>query len=149
MTHDNVLVFFKSPDGKGGWLPVDRDELPDWIKDPAIIDRLMAGEQATNPPAGPEFYRVTVVAREPVPEPVPRLYGYLHSREVGGCGNMAFFLATKPAPGLPPPNLGDITYADGSHPRAGEMTLRCGSCGGAMWRRGQSVWRTADLVTIS
>ena len=48
MDIEHILVFFASPDGKNDWKPVNRDLLPDWLKKPEIVDRMIAGEQVWN-----------------------------------------------------------------------------------------------------
>lgn len=148
MTHENVLVFFKSPDGKAGWEPVEHKDLPDWIRTKAIVDRLVDGEQAQNPPIDPEYYRVCVVDRKPVVEEVKRAYAYIHNRDFGGCGAVAFYLGRRPDPGTPPPRNDELIYPNGSHP-AEAMSLRCGSCGGEMWKRGRQAWRSLDVMTVT
>ncbi len=42
-----VLVFFESRDQRE-WTPIDRDELPEWLRDERIWDRLIAGEIVRN-----------------------------------------------------------------------------------------------------
>lgn len=48
MEVDHILVLFESPDGRNLWKPVPREDIPDWLRTPAIFDRLIAGEQVRN-----------------------------------------------------------------------------------------------------
>ena len=47
MTEELVLVFFKSSN-KLDWTPVDRDEIPEWLRDEALIDKMIKGECVRN-----------------------------------------------------------------------------------------------------
>jgi hypothetical protein len=148
MDQEHVLVFFQSPDGREGWKPVERDNIPDWLRDDDIIQRLIDGEMANNATQNSGFWRVTVVHREPVAPlalPMVRNFAYLH-RE--GCGSPAFFLQRRPKPGEPVPPSHEIAYADGSHP-APNGQLRCGSCGGAVWKIGTRGWQLNDIVAVT
>jgi len=42
-----VLVFFVSSD-KINWTPLERDDIPTWLKDETLIERMMAGECVRN-----------------------------------------------------------------------------------------------------
>ncbi|MDA8260571.1 MAG: hypothetical protein M0Z99_33890 [Betaproteobacteria bacterium] len=48
MELEHILVFFESQDGVRDWKPVDREQIPDWVRTPEIIDRLIAGEKVRN-----------------------------------------------------------------------------------------------------
>lgn len=48
MDIDHILVFFESPDGRNLWRAVEREKIPDWLREPAIVDRLLKGEQVRN-----------------------------------------------------------------------------------------------------
>lgn len=75
MELEHILVFFGSLDGETDWRPVDRELLPDWIRDPDIIDRMLAGEKAINTAdRHPVYYRVVEIDR-------PRPAGQLEARK--------------------------------------------------------------------
>ena len=65
-TNEAVLVFFTSRN-KLDWAPVEREALPDWIRDREIIDRLIKGETVRNVTAeegtGMRFYTAMVIDR--------------------------------------------------------------------------------------
>ena len=64
-----VVVFFSSKDGaKGPWTPMDRDLLPEWLKDESIIERMLAGEATTNTDDSPTWYSAIAIKRMPEPE---------------------------------------------------------------------------------
>ena len=46
-TRELVLVFFVSND-KLSWTPIAREDIPEWLKDEALIDRLVAGDCVRN-----------------------------------------------------------------------------------------------------
>ena len=48
MEIDHILVFFESPDGRNLWRAVERENIPDWLRDPAIVNRMLIGEQVRN-----------------------------------------------------------------------------------------------------
>lgn len=62
-----VLVFFSSHD-KETWTLIERDDLPEWLRDEKIWDRLRAGEAVRNTYADAErkemkWYAATTVDR--------------------------------------------------------------------------------------
>ena len=60
----HFLVFFRSVNGGDGWEPVEREHIPDWLRDPGIVDRLMAGEQVVNTAdKAPMYYRIVEPVR--------------------------------------------------------------------------------------
>ena len=64
---DLVLVFFESSD-KLNWTPMDRAKIPEWLRDEAIWDRLIAGEAVRNTfqdaeQRGMKWYTATAVNR--------------------------------------------------------------------------------------
>lgn len=61
MDHNNVLVFWESPNGRDGWKPVERDAIPEWLRDEGLIDRMIAGEMLRNVSREERWWRVTVV----------------------------------------------------------------------------------------
>lgn len=46
-TQELVLVFFRSRD-KLHWDPVERDDIPEWLRSEEYINRLIAGEAVRN-----------------------------------------------------------------------------------------------------
>ena len=55
-----VLVIYKSANGRDGWCPVFPADVPEWLKAPEIVGRLVAGEQCCDVaqgPAGSDWYR--------------------------------------------------------------------------------------------
>lgn len=76
MEIEHVLVVFKSPDGKNLWKPVEREQIPDWLRDPAIFDRLIKGEQVRNTTEKTErYFKVIEIDR-------PRPAGQIAARKV-------------------------------------------------------------------
>lgn len=64
MDVEHILVFFASPNGIDNWKPVERDLIPEWLRDPDIVDRLMAGEQVVNTAEkAPMYYRTVEPVR--------------------------------------------------------------------------------------
>lgn len=64
MDIERVIVFFTSPDGRNDWKPVDRDDLPGWIRNQAVIDRMLAGELARRKADKPRrFFKAVMVDR--------------------------------------------------------------------------------------
>ena len=63
----HILVFFESPDGVT-WTPVDREQIPDWLRDPAIVERLMAGEKVRNTEENKERYFLVKEVDRPRPD---------------------------------------------------------------------------------
>lgn len=56
----DVLVIFTSTTGRAPWHPVKPTEVPDWVKHPDVMARLVAGEEAMKCDegvAGSNFYR--------------------------------------------------------------------------------------------
>ena len=67
-----VLVFFESND-KLNWTPMDRDTIPEWLRNEAIWDRLVAGDAVRNiyqdaEQKGMKWYTATAVNRMNVPK---------------------------------------------------------------------------------
>lgn len=68
-----VFVAFRSTDAGKSWCPVERDNLPDWLRDAHTIERMLTGVCARNPAeeakGGPEvWWKLTQLDR-------PRLAG--------------------------------------------------------------------------
>lgn len=60
-----MLVIYASPNGRDHWRPVPPSEVPAWLKDPAYMGRLVAGEAAMKADEGrngSEWYRAERVA---------------------------------------------------------------------------------------
>lgn len=67
---EHILVFFESATGVDGWNPIERENIPDWLRDSDVIERLIAGEKAINPAdKTPKYYCAIQVER-------PRPIGY-------------------------------------------------------------------------
>jgi len=67
MTHlaQAELVILASADGRGAWSPVLPAAVPDWIKEPDTLARLVAGEcamKADEGESGSLWYRAQAVA---------------------------------------------------------------------------------------
>jgi hypothetical protein len=43
------LIILRSPDGESDWTPVMPDQVPEWLKDPVVVGRLVNGEMAQGP----------------------------------------------------------------------------------------------------
>mgnify|MGYP001589209054 CR=1 FL=1 len=71
MTTDYVLVFHASSD-QVHWEPLKRDDIPMWLRDEAIIDRLIVGEAVRNIQRencqGMRWYAVTAVRPMALPK---------------------------------------------------------------------------------
>lgn len=46
-SHELVLVFFRSQN-KLDWSPVERDDIPEWMRDEALIEKLLQGNCVRN-----------------------------------------------------------------------------------------------------
>lgn len=59
MDTEHILVFFSSANGIDNWQPVERENIPDWLRDSDIVDRMIAGERVVNTEdKAPLYYRV-------------------------------------------------------------------------------------------
>jgi len=67
MDLEHVFVVFESPDGKDHWKPVPRENIPDWLRDKTIVDRMLAGEQVRNTADKEIRYYKTVEIERPRP----------------------------------------------------------------------------------
>lgn len=75
MDLERILVFFESPNGRDLWKAVERENIPDWLRDQSIVDRMIAGEQVVNTADKvPTFWRVVEIDR-------PRPAGQLAARK--------------------------------------------------------------------
>jgi len=67
---EHILVFFESITGIDGWQPIERENIPDWLRDQGVIEHLIDGEKAINHnDKTPQYYCAIQVAR-------PRPIGY-------------------------------------------------------------------------
>ena len=69
------MVFLRSGD-KIDWQPIPRDEIPEWLKDEALIDRMIGGEAIRNTQQDAEtgkmwWYAITAVNLKNVPKRAP------------------------------------------------------------------------------
>lgn len=66
------LIIWRSPDGEKGWKIIKPDEVPDWVKHPDVMGRLVAGDMVTDQKHSPFWYRA-----EPTPsaQEVARIHG--------------------------------------------------------------------------
>jgi len=63
-----VLVIYRSANGRDGWQPVMQHDVPEWVKEPSIMGRLVAGEQCMDVAegdAGSYWYRAVPVVSKP------------------------------------------------------------------------------------
>lgn len=75
MELEHVLVVFESPDGINNWKPVDREQIPDWMRSPDVFDRLLAGDKVQNTAdKTTRFFRAVEIDR-------PRPAGQLAARK--------------------------------------------------------------------
>lgn len=61
------LVIYRSANGRDNWEPVMFDSVPEWVKTPEIMGRLIAGEQcmdAKEGDSGSDWYRAVKVVSE-------------------------------------------------------------------------------------
>ena len=47
--HKATLVIYVSPNGRDNWVPVEPGAVPAWLRVPAIMGRLVAGEACSDP----------------------------------------------------------------------------------------------------
>lgn len=46
------LIIYASKNGRDGWEPVLPDSVPEWVKDPDTLGRMVAGDMAFKPNEG-------------------------------------------------------------------------------------------------
>ena len=59
-----VLVVFESPNGRDNWKPLMAADVPEWVRHPDVMGRLVAGEQcmdAAQGDKGSKWYRASRV----------------------------------------------------------------------------------------
>lgn len=62
--HQAMLVIFKSPNGRDNWEPLEAADVPEWVKQPDIMGRLVTGEQCMDVAQGDKgsaWYRAEAV----------------------------------------------------------------------------------------
>lgn len=72
-----LLVIYASPDGRMDWKPVPANLVPDWIKDPDTIGKLLEGNMCQSPNSASRtvWYRaVRVMSPEEQKREQARLY---------------------------------------------------------------------------
>lgn len=75
MELEHIVVVFESPDGRNLWKPVEREQIPDWLRDQDIFDRLLQGEIVRNTAEKEvRFFKVIEVER-------PRPAGYRDAKK--------------------------------------------------------------------
>ena len=47
-----MVVVMRSANGEDGWEPVKPEDVPDWVKEPDCMGRLVAGDMAQGPAEG-------------------------------------------------------------------------------------------------
>ena len=63
-TKQAVLVVFESPNGRDQWKPLVASDVPEWVRHPDVMGRLVAGEQcmdAAQGDKGSKWYRAARV----------------------------------------------------------------------------------------
>lgn len=61
------LVIFGSKNGRDDWIPISESDVPEFVKDPVTMGRLVAGEQcmdAGERPRGSMWYRAVRVVTQ-------------------------------------------------------------------------------------
>ena len=62
------LIVYRSATGRDNWEPLNQSEVPDWVKEPRTMGRLVAGEMCCDTQIGDkgsDWYRaVKVVSKE-------------------------------------------------------------------------------------
>lgn len=64
MKRTALLVILKSPNGRDDWTPVKQEDVPDWVKEPDRMARLIDGDMVCDPtmgPTGSSWYRAEKV----------------------------------------------------------------------------------------
>jgi hypothetical protein len=64
MEVEHIFVVFWSHRGRDPWYPIERENIPDWLRDEAIINRMLAGEQVRNTDEKDErYYKIVEIDR--------------------------------------------------------------------------------------
>lgn len=64
VTFDRIVVY-KSENGRDGWQPVKQELVPEWVKQPEVMSRLIQGEECMDcaeGTAGSAWYRAARVS---------------------------------------------------------------------------------------
>jgi len=83
MDIDHVFVVFASPNGRDLWKAIERENIPDWLKEQAIIDRLLKGEQVVNIEEKAPMYYKTVEIDTPRQAGQHKAQYHEHSASMG------------------------------------------------------------------
>lgn len=60
-----LLIILRSENGRDGWTAIKNEDVPDWVKDPENIRRMVEGEMCCRPETGDEsWYRCEKVSSE-------------------------------------------------------------------------------------
>lgn len=65
MDTEHILVFFRYEQGK--WTPVERENIPDWLRDQDVVEKLIAGEKAINTADKDPMYWCAIQVERPRP----------------------------------------------------------------------------------
>ena len=63
-TKQAVLVVFESPNGRDNWVPLMASDVPEWVRHPDIMGKLVSGQQcmdAAQGDKGSKWYRASRV----------------------------------------------------------------------------------------
>lgn len=52
----DLLIIFKSDNGRDGWKPVLPADVPEWVKDPDVIGNMVKGSACMNPDSGEDWF---------------------------------------------------------------------------------------------
>lgn len=55
MNEQGMLIIYRSPDGADAWEPVKTVDVPEWIKSPEVMGRIVNGEVCQNEPGSDWF----------------------------------------------------------------------------------------------
>ena len=63
MEKQALMTIYRSPNGRDQWAPVEQKDVPEWVKNPDVMGRLVSGDIAQNtggiilPDEDREWYR--------------------------------------------------------------------------------------------
>ena len=63
------LVIYRSEDGKQNWTPCPLGEVPEWVKEPDTLGKMVEGEMAFNPEA-PDYWFAALKCEDDQPHVV-------------------------------------------------------------------------------
>lgn len=64
---EGLLIILKSANGRDGWEPVLPADVPEWVKNPDVMARLVAGDMVCDPTIGEygsDWYRAERMSSE-------------------------------------------------------------------------------------